>query len=71
MWVITKEVNDYRQYGEYFVCCFKQRPTKEQLEKIFKNIQSVDISFMLTGGGRKEWEDERYWLHEVKEGEIF
>lgn len=34
VWVLTSEVNDYNQYGEYFEAVFKDKPTLEQLKEL-------------------------------------
>lgn len=31
VWVLTYEVNDYDQHGEYFLAVFKEKPTLEEL----------------------------------------
>lgn len=31
VWVLTYEVNDYNQHGEYFESVFQDKPTLEQL----------------------------------------
>lgn len=38
VWVVTEGVNDYNQYGDYFVQVYKEKPTKEQaLELLIEN----------------------------------
>ena len=36
MWILTFEVNDYDQYGEYFLAAWPSKPSEESLEKILK-----------------------------------
>lgn len=36
MWILTYEVNDYRQHGEYYKKAWAERPTKEQIVDCFK-----------------------------------
>jgi hypothetical protein len=31
IWVLTKEVNDYNQHGEYYVKAWDHKPTEEEL----------------------------------------
>jgi len=67
MYVILEEVNDYDQYGAYFVALYTTRPSSEQLEQIFKNANLVE-HLLKTGGGRIENEDTWYYLIEIEEG---
>lgn len=30
-WVLTEDVNDYDQYGEYYVCSWDNKPSVEQI----------------------------------------
>jgi len=69
MWIVTSEVNDYDQYGEYFVCAFIEKPTKKQLTKSTGFTDESFLRHLLKGGGRKKGEGEWYHLTEYKEGE--
>lgn len=31
IWILTFTANEFDQYGEYFVCWFKEKPTLEKL----------------------------------------
>jgi len=72
MWVLTREHNEYDQYGEYFIAVFINKPNKEQLQKLFsKGKLKVDIDYILNGGGRTEkMENIWYNLVEMGEGEL-
>lgn len=69
-WVITKLVNDYNQYGQYFISAYTEKPTAEQIKKTLKcsDELAVDIE---KGGGRASFEDIWFELHEIKSGELF
>jgi hypothetical protein len=58
--IITREENDYDQWGEYFVAWFSKKPTKEQL-------RALKIDHF----GRKKEEQTWYNLRQVNEGENF
>lgn len=60
LYVITRELNDYNQDGEYFVSVFSKEPTKEQLKNL--NIDHL---------GRVNWENEWFNLNIINEGENF
>jgi len=67
IWIITKEYNEYDQFGEYFVAAFSAKPTFSQLKELI--TESDDIVGRLTrGGGRRDSEYHWYNLHEQKEG---
>ena len=36
MWILTFEVNDYDQYGEYFLAAWPSKPSERSLEKVLK-----------------------------------
>lgn len=69
VWVLTSMVNAYDQYGEYFEACFKEKPTPEQLAVITGLTKEHWESNPC--GGRLEWEDEWYNLHEIEYGQKF
>lgn len=49
VWVLTEEVNDYNQYGEYFLAVFKEKPTLEDLMS-FDIPEDYAQSCLDTGG---------------------
>lgn len=71
MWIITEEVNDYNQCGEYFVAAFDNKPTFQELKKLLPYENDVTIGKLTRGGGRQEVEDVWYYLTEVKNGELY
>ena len=61
IWILTEEYNDYDQHGEYFVDCFKNKPTKEQLQT-YTNENDTGLNHLLNGGGRIRYEGHWYNL---------
>ena len=70
MWIVTKELNAYDQYGEYFVCVYAQKPTFSQLKNSL-GLSDVTTGKLTRGGGREDCEDEWYSLHKIKSGVVF
>mgnify|MGYP001172766795 FL=1 len=71
MWVVTKAVNDYNQYGDYLVCVFYSKPSFHDLKKVLPNESDVTIGKLTRGGGKQDIENEWYYLTELKSGEIY
>jgi len=71
MWVLTKEVNYYDQYGEYFVAGFLAEPTADDLRKTLVESEHRDIDHILSGGGRRNYEDTWWNLYEVEAGKNY
>ena len=72
MWVVTREINQYDQEGEYFVAAFNKKPTTEQLGNLVtRNTEEVVHYLLEDGGGRIRKEDEWWNLHMYNEGESF
>lgn len=66
MFIITREENDYNQYGEYFEVAFTNKPTKKEIESL---DLGCDADHLLHGGGRIENENTWFNLREVISGE--
>lgn len=66
MWVITFTINAYDQQGDYFDRVFDHKPTKEELDKL-----GYDGEHLLMGGGRRMFEEQWYYLIEIKSGEQY
>jgi hypothetical protein len=73
VWVLTREINQYDQDGEYFVAVFKTKPTAKQLAHTLTSYNHLSSNVMaalatvlhiLDGGGREGTEDEWYNLRE-------
>ena len=69
-WVLTSEVNEYDQYGEYFEAIWSHKPSLKQIEEYLEkeNCDKSIASHILNGGGRKDVED--FWYH-LKEIEFY
>ena len=74
VYVLTYEVNQYDQYGRYFVAVFKGIPSLEDLAKVMSNqdwnlgnvMEAVAfLEHLRKGGGRRGVEDQWYYLDEV------
>lgn len=59
VWVLTREINEYDQHGEYFVSVFGSKPTHEQLTELMAPRNR--LRHVLNGGGRRCFENE--WFH--------
>jgi hypothetical protein len=62
LWIVTREENQYDQYGEYFVAAFTYRPSDSDLRFI--------AAWPATGRSIN-MEDTWFNLREVEEGELF
>jgi len=84
MWIITREINEYRQDGEYFFAAYSRQPTLTQLALLFydKSIDELtddEILFITSvkrGGGQDACYpdgngNEWFTLHNVEEGKRF
>ena len=63
VWVITREINEYDQYGEYFVGVFSEKPTIATLMSELQVSEEYAIH-VYNKGGRKDTEWEWYTLSE-------
>ena len=71
MFILTRELNEYEQDGEYFVAAYKRKPTYEMLEQVI-NANDVDevVKYLLEDGGGRIRKEREWWnLHQVKDGE--
>ena len=73
MLVLTSEVNDYNQCGEYFVCLFSSMPSFNDLKNVIESspfyvdksiIDHVCGNLIRTGGGRIDSEECWFFLRE-------
>lgn len=64
IWVLTREVNDYDQHGEYFVDAWLDKPTHQTLTLC--GVPQNRLRHVLNGGGRVEYEYEWFYLREKK-----
>jgi len=70
MWILTRELNEYDQYGEYFEAAWINKPTEKELYQTTGYPKEL-CEHILKGGGRRD--DEYIWFHlsEVNEGELY
>ena len=63
VWILTREINEYDQDGEYFVTVFKDKPTESDL---FANgvPDKETAKHVLDGGGRIGIENTWWHLRE-------
>lgn len=77
VWILTKEYNQYDQYGEYFIAVYKDKPSLEECKKILishklistyqcEDYQTERALHLFNGGGRIDTEDEWLYLYEEK-----
>ena len=64
IWVLTEEVNDYDQYGEYFVGAWNKKPTHQMLSAL--GVPQNRLRHVLNGGGRVGNEDAWFYLKEIE-----
>lgn len=74
VWVLTYEINDYNQEGEYFLAAFDGKPTHKRLAEALTGARAMPgdimdgiafLEHLLAGGGRRGVEDTWYNLSEV------
>lgn len=76
-WVLTKEYNDYDQYGEYYVCVFEEKPDFAKLKQIIDaeyepadrddpKVEEVVGNLIRKGGGRIRYEFKWFFLKNVE-----
>jgi hypothetical protein len=63
VWILTSEYNEYNQYDEYFLAVYKNKPTREQIQKQV-NVSEDEAVHILAGGGRRAGEGHWYNLNE-------
>ena len=70
MWLLTKEYNDYDQYGEYYVYAWNHRPNLQEVDLALDTLTDGyhDIKHILNGGGRQK--DEDIWFNLFEQTEL-
>lgn len=68
MWVLSREINEYNQDGEYFVTVFTYHPTVKQVQDVLKCDEKL-ANHICEEGGRIDTEYEWYHLRKVQSGE--
>jgi hypothetical protein len=71
IWVLTREINEYNQDGEYFVCVFKEKPSIDKFREVINEakhgyaiISEQKILHYYENKGRLGMEDEWFYLEE-------
>lgn len=64
VWILTSEYNEYDQHGEYFEKLFFKKPKVEDLEDACEYTKEAAQELLTTGGGRKNYENQWYYLRE-------
>ncbi len=64
IWVLTREINEYDQEGEYFVDAWKLKPHHSKLTE--HGVPQNRLNHVLNGGGRVGAENEWFFLREIK-----
>ena len=65
VFVLTREINQYDQDGEYFVAVFAKKPTREQL--LAHGVSEKYVEHTLMFGGRSaDYEYEWFHIREVE-----
>ena len=65
IWVLTRCINAYDQDGEYFEHAWDHKPNKNELSEVTEDDNEHSHWLLETGGGRKKYEQEWYFLREV------
>ena len=60
IWILTHEINEYNQDGEYFDRAFAQKPTIDQIKEACR-YNEMGAKHVLNGGGRKN--NEYMWFN--------
>jgi hypothetical protein len=64
VWVLTREISQYDQDGEYFVAVFSSKPTHQQLS--LAGVPDNRLRKVLNGGGRVDIDYEWFHLRELE-----
>lgn len=67
VWVLTCDVNDYRQYGKYFLGAWNHKPTVEEIKGISFDdcaIGEVYAESLVSTGHAGESNSTEYYLEE-------
>lgn len=71
IFVVTRAINQYDQDGDYFVAAFLEKPSFQDLKKLLPKENDTTIGKLLRGGGRQKYENEWFFLTEIKSGELY
>lgn len=68
IWILTFELNEYYQEGEYFVHAWNHKPSADELKDYIEDYfvgDPQDLNHILNGGGRRGTEDKWYHLRTI------
>lgn len=71
MWIVTREIYEKNQDGEYFVAAYYKKPGFQQLRNLLPDKSDATIERLTRGGGIHHGDDEWFHLIEVREGECY
>ena len=66
VYILTREINEYDQDGEYFEAVFKTKPSESKLKKATGITSKKTLKSILAGGGRNSVEHTWYNLNSVE-----
>lgn len=74
VWVLTREINQYDQDGEYFEAVFSKKPTVKTIaSELSGKVHLPDVmgalalcEHIIAGGGRQGLEEQWFHLKEVE-----
>lgn len=70
MWVVTKEVNEYNQRGDYLVCVFENKPSFKDLKKVLPYETDGNIEKLLCGESDCDGYA-TFYLTQLNSGELY
>ena len=71
MWIVTRDINEYEQDGDYFVAAYHDKPSFKALKELLPGETDVNVGKLTRGGGRQAWEYQWYNLIEIEEGKSY
>lgn len=63
IWVLTASVNEYDQFGEYFVAWFPEKPVSDQLLKVGVQEHLVEVTLEGSELDRSKFRSREVWYH--------
>lgn len=64
VWILTREINQYDQDGEYFEYVFREKPSILKLKALYPDLSDEYLLHIINKGGRANFEDTWYHLYE-------
>lgn len=66
VYILTREINEYEQDGEYFVAVFAEKPHHTVISKL--GVPTNRLEHVLNGGGRVDYENQWFYLRKYDIG---